>query len=375
MSQSHGLLTRVLHLQSLPTLKRYDLHLEKVSPLSTGRVFQYQAEDLLKSAFARVTCCMCDGIRAGFYQSAKPARMATLIEQFSTLRFVNLRSKDALLQPENWGTACMKSIQLAQSMRRLWHSTTSTCGIADSHTHSPLRVIWDMAKNTSVTGIKINDLSPNSAENHPASATGKSARLPLNSDICGPMSMSSIQGTPHAMPIVDDHSSFFTLFFIERRDIAPDLIMEGIQSYETRIGAKVATIQADNAASSSVATWKRFWNQSEFVCRNRFRWGLNRMGMLREWTEFWWIVHVLWCWMLDFQPNIGSSRWRRTLTSQIDFHMQPTQAKTRTSFSLAPYLTYHTLAFLVVDLCSCTWSKTTKVRSKGNLLHSSFLSK
>ena len=62
------------------------------------------------------------------------------------------------------------------------------------------------------------------------------------------MSCDSVQGARYAMPITDEYSKFVTVYFLPRKEMAPDLILELIKFYEAQINAKVMAIQTDNAA-------------------------------------------------------------------------------------------------------------------------------
>jgi hypothetical protein len=130
--------------------------------------------------------------------------------------------------------------------------------------HSPIRTVSEMQSQVKATGIQTTPtkVEPENAPKCEACEIGKSTRLPfedrnpehrstkpgrvLHTDLCGPMQVQSMQGSKYCMPIVDDYSRFVTVYFMENKDQAADLLLECIRRYENTLTTRVNIIQTDN---------------------------------------------------------------------------------------------------------------------------------
>ncbi|GJY01846.1 retrovirus-related pol polyprotein from transposon TNT 1-94 [Tanacetum coccineum] len=83
----------------------------------------------------------------------------------------------------------------------------------------------------------------------------------LHMDLCGPMSVASINGKRYILVIVDDYSRFTWVRFLKTKDEAPAAIIKCIKNIQVRLKATVQNVRTDNGTE--------FVNQTLHEWRNR----------------------------------------------------------------------------------------------------------
>lgn len=68
----------------------------------------------------------------------------------------------------------------------------------------------------------------------------------VHSDLCGPMSTTSIGGSKYFLTLIDDYSRKTFVYFLEHKSEAFDIISEFINMVELQTGKKVKKLRSDN---------------------------------------------------------------------------------------------------------------------------------
>ena len=147
-------------------------------------------------------------------------------------------------------TSRIEQGNLSLSSMSVWHRRFG---------HAHVNVIHKMAKEGSVTGLK---LSNTDLDVFPCKgcALGKSHRQPfpigrhravrvgelIHSDICGPMSTLSFSGYRYYVQFQDDYSSFRVIYFIEQKNEVFRFFRIYVAHMNTETGQRISTLRSDN---------------------------------------------------------------------------------------------------------------------------------
>ena len=68
----------------------------------------------------------------------------------------------------------------------------------------------------------------------------------IHSDVCGPLSVSSMGGSRYFMTLIDDYSKYHTVYALKRKDEAFAKFKEFAEVVENRFGTKIKSLRSDN---------------------------------------------------------------------------------------------------------------------------------
>ena len=136
-------------------------------------------------------------------------------------------------------TSRIEQGNLSLSSMSVWHRRFG---------HAHVNVIHKMAKESSVTGLKLSntdlDVFPckGCIGRHRAVRVGEL----IHSDICGPMSTLSFSGYRYYVQFQDDYSSFRVIYFIEQKNEVFRFFRIYVAHMNTETGQRISTLRSDN---------------------------------------------------------------------------------------------------------------------------------
>ncbi|GJW28328.1 retrovirus-related pol polyprotein from transposon TNT 1-94 [Tanacetum coccineum] len=101
--------------------------------------------------------------------------------------------------------------------------------------------------------------SKKSSHQPKAEDTNQEKRYLLHMDLCGPISVESINKKKYILIIVDDYSRFTWVKFLRSKDEAPDAIIKCIKKIQVRLNATVRNVRTDNGTKFVNQTIRDFY--------------------------------------------------------------------------------------------------------------------
>nr|GEV04154.1 copia protein [Tanacetum cinerariifolium] len=80
-------------------------------------------------------------------------------------------------------------------------------------------------------------------------------------DLCGPMSVESINGKRYVLVIVDDYSRYTWVFFLHSKDEASDVIISFIKKTQVNLQLQVQCVRTDNGTEFKNKTLAKFFDE------------------------------------------------------------------------------------------------------------------
>ncbi|GKE23274.1 retrovirus-related pol polyprotein from transposon TNT 1-94, partial [Tanacetum coccineum] len=103
-----------------------------------------------------------------------------------------------------------------------------------------------------------------------AKDTNKEKFYLLHIDLCGPMSLDSINRKKYILVIVDDYSQFTWVKFLRSKDEAPDAIIKCIKNIQVYLNATVRNVRTDNGTEFVNQTLREFYENVGITHQTHF---------------------------------------------------------------------------------------------------------
>ncbi|GJW73415.1 retrovirus-related pol polyprotein from transposon TNT 1-94 [Tanacetum coccineum] len=117
----------------------------------------------------------------------------------------------------------------------------------------------------------------------PKSVPSTKSKLKLiHMDLCGPMSVESINGKRYILVIVDDYSRYTWVFFLRTKDEAPDMIINFINQIQRNMQTQILKVRSDNGTEFKNEKLRQFYEKLGIIHhtsmaraprQNEFLWG------------------------------------------------------------------------------------------------------
>ncbi|GJS40681.1 integrase, catalytic region, zinc finger, CCHC-type containing protein [Tanacetum coccineum] len=83
----------------------------------------------------------------------------------------------------------------------------------------------------------------------------------IHMNLCGPMRVESINGKKYILVIVDDNSRYMWVYFLRRKDEAPDMIMKFIAQAQFNFKVKIQKVRSGNETEFKNAILKAHYEK------------------------------------------------------------------------------------------------------------------
>ncbi|GKC59150.1 retrovirus-related pol polyprotein from transposon TNT 1-94 [Tanacetum coccineum] len=105
-------------------------------------------------------------------------------------------------------------------------------------------------------------------------------------DLCGPMSVASINGKRYILVIVDDYSRFTRVRFLKTKDEAPVAIIKCIKNIQVRLNTKIRNVRTDNGTEFVNQTLREWYENVGISHQTSVARTLQQNGVVerRNWT-------------------------------------------------------------------------------------------
>ncbi|GJX45510.1 retrovirus-related pol polyprotein from transposon TNT 1-94 [Tanacetum coccineum] len=104
----------------------------------------------------------------------------------------------------------------------------------------------------------------------------------LNTDLCGPMRVASINGKKYILVIVDDYSQYTWVYFLRTKDEAPDMIIDLINQVQRNLKAQILMIRTDNGIEFKNEKLREFYAKLRISHKNSIACTAQQNGVVER---------------------------------------------------------------------------------------------
>lgn len=153
--------------------------------------------------------------------------------------------------------------ELNKLSQNLWHFRLGHLNVFDMKRmikHNMIKGIENVQVNTDDKFCESCVVSKHTRSTFPKNQNGRSSRVLefIHSDVCGPISQPSWDGTKYFVTFTDDYSRASSVFFVERKSEVFGKFKEYVAMVEALHGCKIAKLRVDNGGEYTSNEFKDF---------------------------------------------------------------------------------------------------------------------